>query len=103
MSGSADDSSQGAREGLQSLENAVTELLERLGEALETAEAAQARRDEVEALLRDMTDGKADPAEMSGRLSELEEENADLRRRIDEGAEGVDRLLSRIRFLENQR
>jgi hypothetical protein len=39
---------------------------------------------------------------MVSRLRALEEENADLRSRIDQGREGVERLLAKIRFLENQ-
>lgn len=103
MSESADDREKGAREGLQALDSAVSGLLERLASAVERAGEAEARRDEVEELLREMTEGTADPAEMSGRLTRLEEENADLRRRVDEAADGIDRLLSQIRFLEDQR
>jgi hypothetical protein len=37
------------------------------------------------------------------RLQRLEEENADLRSRVERGRAGVDRLLAKVRFLENQR
>jgi hypothetical protein len=36
-------------------------------------------------------------------VAELEEENDLLKDRIREGREGVERLLARIRFLEDQR
>ena len=36
------------------------------------------------------------------RLKGLEQENADLRARLERGRDGVDRMLARIRFLENQ-
>jgi chromosome segregation ATPase len=92
-----------ARERLAALEGAVQALLSRVAEAEASRAEAQARRDEVEGLLREMSEGDADPAEMAKRLEALEAENEELRHRIDEGLAGVDRLLARIRFLENQR
>ena len=50
-----------------------------------------------------MADGSANPADMHTRLKSLEVENADLTRRLDDGREGVERLLAKIRFLEEQR
>lgn len=91
------------RQRLRSLEKAVDKLIERLRGAEVRASEAEARRAEVENLLREMTDGKADPAAMSERLEELETENTDLRVRVDRGLEGVERLLSRVRFMEDQR
>ncbi len=90
------------RQAFQALESAVTEALERIRDLSQRVEVAETRRDEVEVLLRDMTDGRADPAEMSERLSALEVENADLRARVDAGYEAVERLLSQLRFLEEQ-
>jgi chromosome segregation ATPase len=92
-----------ARERLAALEGAVQALLSRVAEAEASRAEAQARRDEVEGLLREMSEGDADQAEMAKRLEALEAENEELRHRIDEGLAGVDRLLARIRFLENQR
>jgi hypothetical protein len=40
---------------------------------------------------------------MIDRLHILEEENRDLRARLDQGKEGVGKLLKRIKFLEEQR
>ena len=37
---------------------------------------------------------------MIAKLNILEEENRDLRRRLEEGREGVARLLSQVKFLE---
>lgn len=91
------------RKRLSALESAVDALLVRLAHAEDTAEEAQVRRDEVEVLLREMTDGKVDPAEMAERLATLETENADLRSRVDRGIESVNRLLAQVRFLEAQR
>ena len=87
---------------LTSLEGAVGRALEELVRLRARAEAAEARQVEVEELLRKMTIGEASPSEMADRLNELEAENADLRRRVDEGHAGVERLLSQVRFLEDQ-
>jgi predicted nuclease with TOPRIM domain len=91
------------RKRLRSLEKAVEGLIDRLEGAQVRAAAAEDRRKEVEGLLRKMTDGKADPAAMSARLRELEAENAELRARVDRGLAGVERVLSRVRFMEDQR
>ncbi len=88
---------------LDALSTAVERSLQRMSRLRQRAEAAEARRDEVEALLAKMADGTANPADMQTRLQALEKENADLHRRIDEGRQGVDRLLAKIRFLEEQR
>jgi hypothetical protein len=39
---------------------------------------------------------------MKARLNRLEAENRDLHERIARGREAVERLIARIRFLENQ-
>jgi hypothetical protein len=57
---------------------------------------------ELAGLLKGVTSGEAGPREMIAKLHILEEENRDLRRRLEEGREGVDRLLAQIRFLEEQ-
>ena len=90
------------RQALQALEAAVGRALSRIEELSARAEKAEARRDEVELLLQKMTLGEESPSEMADRLKELEEENADLRRRVDDGFAGVERLLSQVRFLEGQ-
>ena len=75
---------------------ARVELLE--GEVVRMNEQGQ----ELEGLLKGVTLGEAGPREMIAKLHILEEENRDLRRRLEEGREGVDRLLAQIRFLEEQ-
>ncbi len=92
-----------AETALVGLEKAVVRALERIGTLEAGLEAARSRRDEVEGLLARMADGDENPAHMQERLTVLEAENADLRRRLDEGREGVERLLAKIRFLEEQR
>lgn len=94
---------QGERAALQALEGAVGRLLERVQTLTRTADKADQRRAEVEELLRRITTGDESPARMHVRLRELEVENDDLRARLGEGRETVERLLARIRFLEEQR
>lgn len=92
-----------AEAALGGLERAVERALRRVAQMEQTLAGARKRRDEVEVLLTRMADGDENPARMQRRIEALESENADLRRRIDEGREGVERLLARIRFLEEQR
>jgi predicted RNase H-like nuclease (RuvC/YqgF family) len=92
-----------AREALARLEAAVGRLIDervRLGLRTRTAEA---RVRDLEALLRRFTRGDSDPVSLQRRLAEVEAERDELRGRVQEGREGVERLLSRIRFLEEQR
>jgi predicted RNase H-like nuclease (RuvC/YqgF family) len=90
------------RQAFQRLEGAVGRLLEELATLKRRSDAAEARVAEVEALLRRFTKGTADPADLERRTRALETENEELRTRIEEAREGVDRLLARIRFLEEQ-
>ena len=88
---------------LDGLATAVERALERVSQLGGRLRAAERRREELEGLLAKMADGSASPADMLTRLNSLENENADLSRRLDEGREGVERLLAKIRFLEEQR
>lgn len=91
------------RQALSRLERAVGELLED-AERLEIRYSrSEARVQDVENLLRRFTKGEDDPARLLRRVAELEEENDLLKDRIREGRAGVERLLARIRFLEDQR
>ncbi len=87
---------------VQRLAIAVTAALARVelleGEVVRMNEQGE----ELEGLLKGVTSGKAGPREMIAKLHILEEDNRDLRRRLEEGREGVDRLLAQIRFLEEQ-
>ncbi|MFH1765134.1 MAG: hypothetical protein ABIF09_13180 [Gemmatimonadota bacterium] len=73
----------------------LTELRDRLVRAREEGR-------EMKELLRKFTGGEEDPAHLMNRLGELEAENQELLDRMKTGKEGVDRLLARIRFLEEQ-
>lgn len=93
----------GDRAALQALEGAVGRLLDRVRTLAAAEEKADARRAEVEELLRRITSGDESPASMHVRMRELEVENADLKDRLTRGRETVERLLARIRYLEDQR
>ncbi len=94
--------------GRRSDENALTRLEETVGRALreirhlrERARQAEERVHRMEELLGG--DGEEiDPRRMVDRLRVLEEENGDLHERLSQGRDAVDRLLARIRFLEEQ-
>ena len=87
---------------VERLENAVTAALTKV-ELLE-GEVVQmnAQGEELEGLLKGVTSGEGGPRKMINKLHILEEENRDLRRRLEEGREGVNRLLAQIKFLEEQ-
>lgn len=90
------------RQGFQALEGAVGRVLEELARVRLRAEAAHRRSEELEGLLRSFEAGEESPGRMQERLTVLEAENEDLRARIERGRETAERLLARIRFLEDQ-
>ena len=90
------------RQPLDELEGAVGDMLARLTWMSERMALAEEKSEELEELLKRFTGHEVEPAHMVSRLRALEDENADLRSRIEQGREGVQRLLAKIRFLENQ-
>ena len=88
---------------LAALERTVERGLRAIAQMERALREARERRDEVERLLAQLADGEENPARMQQRIQALTAENTELRRRIDEGREGVERLLARIRVLEEQR
>ena len=100
---SREDSSGPERAAFQSLEVAVDRALDEIARLRRGLEAAEARQEQLSDLLRSFQEGTRDPVRMARRLDALEAENADLHDRVTRGREGVERLLSRIRFLEDQR
>lgn len=86
--------------GFGALSGAVTRALARIEELEEELQRTRARRDEVEALLQRMTAGEENPAHMAQRLKSLGRENGELRGRLNSGREIADRLLARVRYLQ---
>ncbi len=91
------------RTALTELEGAVGELLDRLASVSTRAEEAEGKSEELEELVKRFTGDDAEAGRMLSRLKGLEEENQDLRGRLKKGRSGVDKLLAKIRFLEEQR
>lgn len=91
------------RQALTRLEAGVGRLLSEREDLSRRVEFAEGRVQDLEALLRRFTKGDADPAALQATISRLELENDSMREKIREGREGVDRLLARLRFLEDLR
>ena len=85
------------------LNKAVDRALKELKRLREKAVRVESKNVELEELLQGIAAGTQSPAEMAHQLKALSRENGDLRARLDEGRESVERLLTRIRFLEEQR
>ncbi len=85
------------------LSAAVEKALRELKRLREKASRVEVKNSELEELLKGIASGTESPAEMAHNEKMLSNENQDLRARLDQGRESVDRLLTRIRFLEEQR
>lgn len=102
MSNPGGDSGQLEREAFAVLERAVGRMLDGLAHMRKRVEAAEARSAELDELVRRFTGNQVETDGLLARLKQLEDDNMDLRGRLDEGRAGIDRLLAKIRFLENQ-
>lgn len=96
------DNGGGEQAAFARLEGAVERLLTRLADESTRAEAAEARSTELSQLVQRFTGDEAEAGRLLTRLKRLENENADLKGRLDRGRTGVERMIARIRFLENQ-
>lgn len=90
------------RVSMAHLEETVGRLLDRLQALRERLEVSDARVAELDRALRSRTSTSEDPLGMADRLRSLEEENRMLRTRLERGADVVDRIQSRVRFLEER-
>jgi predicted RNase H-like nuclease (RuvC/YqgF family) len=98
-----DDDKQPERAAFKRLDRSVGRALGRLRELQARAEEAEGRAAELGELVKRFTKDEGEPSRMLTRLRNLEHENAELRSRLERGREAVERLLARIRFLEEQR
>jgi len=87
--------------GFDALEASISRALGRIRELERELGRTRARRDEIEGLLQRMSEGDENPARMSRRLKLLDKENGDLKARIEAGREVAQRLLARVRYLED--
>ena len=90
------------REAFAALESAVGQALDRLAQMSRRIQAAEAKSAELDEVVRRFTGNEEEGGRILSRLRHLESENADLKGRLAQGRAGIDRLLSKIRFLENQ-
>ncbi len=101
MSNPDTDSTQTPVPEFDRLERALERLVGALaGARSETAEV-RADKERCDALLRELSAEGHDPAALSARVAHLEAENARLRRRLDRGNQRIDRILTIIRFMED--
>ena len=103
MSNIGDNGEQTDRAALAALESAVGGLLDRLSDVSARAEEAEDKSEELEALVKRFAGDDAEAGRMLARLKGLEEKNQELQSRLKKGRASVDRLLAKIRFLEEQR
>lgn len=87
---------------LDSLETAVDLAIAEVRVARKRAAEAESQAQQSAAMLRQFVEGEEDPGTLSRRVAALEAENRDLRRRIELGRAGIDRIAASIRFLENR-
>lgn len=90
------------REAFAALESAVGQALARFEQLSRRIQAAEAKSAELDEIVKRFTGNEDEAGRILTRLRHLEEENHDLKGRLAEGRAGIDRLLSKIRFLENQ-
>lgn len=90
------------RETLLRVELAVGRAVERIRELESEVRDARRRAGELDRVLVRIAGGELEPTDLVERLRALEEENADLRGRLAAGRERVERLLAKIRFLEER-
>lgn len=90
------------QDAFKALEGAVGEALERLAAMTARAEAAERKSAELNELMGRVTGRPEGAGEVLTRLKVLEEENADLRKRLERGRDGVEQMLKKIRFLEDR-
>lgn len=99
----AEPGGNGVPAALGELENAVERLL-REHEAMRSRLAAlEARSRELEATLTGVSTGELDPGAMAAELRDLRRENEDLSTRMADARESVQRVMTRLRFVEEDR
>lgn len=84
------------------LEAAVAETLDRMNLLREELREAEAEGGRMKEFLHRFTGQDEDATSLTERLQELESANRDLLERLSKGRAGVERLLARIRYLEEQ-
>ena len=92
----------GASEPFARLESAVRRLVRQSAELRAELRSARKRNEELMELLAPVAEGEAGPESVVERLRAAEDERRELDRRLGRGREVVERMMARIRFLEDQ-
>lgn len=98
----AEAPSQGHRAEWDRLELAVRRLLEDYQLSRNRALSAERRVGELESALAALAGGGPDPIALRKRIGELEQENGELRERLERARQEVERIMARLEFLEGQ-
>ena len=101
MSNPADNDGQSVHEGFVVLEEAVDQAIDQLSTMSERIGLIEAKNTELAKLVERFTGDELEADRIVTQVRELEAENTELRDRLVRGREGVDRLLTKIQFLEN--
>jgi seryl-tRNA synthetase len=88
---------------LDRLEFAVQRLLQSHERLRRRAEAAEARVSELERAVQDVSTGRVNPVDLAEDARRLEEQNAELRARVDAAYHAVHRVMTRLQFIEEER
>ncbi|MCY4646004.1 MAG: hypothetical protein OXE73_03920 [Gammaproteobacteria bacterium] len=92
----------GASEAFARLESAVRRLIRRSAELKAELRSARERNRELMELLGPVAEGEAGPESVLERLRAAEDERREYAGRLERGREVVERMMARIRFLEDQ-
>ena len=101
MSNPADNEGQSVQEGFVVLQQAVDQAIDQLSTMSERIGLIEAKNTELAKLVERFTGDELEADRIVTQVRELEAENTELRDRLVRGREGVDRLLTKIQFLEN--
>jgi len=91
------DNAQADNHAIQELDTLVRHLADELAAFRRRALTAESRLKEVES-----QEGGAMALDLSARVNQLEEENENLRTRLDDAAARTRQMLDRVRFLRQQ-
>lgn len=103
MSKDAPERAPGGSEEWRRLESAVRTLLNEHHDLLRRLDAAEQRTHELEAALSALSTGRLDPVGLSDQVRSFERENRVLTQRIEQAKLAVERIQSRLHFLEEVR
>lgn len=81
------------------LERSVRRLLDDVAGYRARAQVAERKASEMERTLKDVSAGTLDPVQMREGLRKLEQENRELRRRMVQAQDRIQRLIARFDFL----